>query len=337
MEEIADGHIRDAGFSFKKIIGIVLLTLLGGVFLFSALVKLNAFSFPFFRHVAPLSACAGVDNLLPFEWTFLDLLPVSMLWASVLSRIFIGLELLIGLFLIAHVYLRTFTYKATIALLILLSGYIVILLVREGNNGNCGCFGQCFYFSPVSSLLKNAAMVAAIVILWFIYPKKDSVKQSVLTPVLLVMIAFAVPFASNPIYLSDSGEATHQPIDLAPVYAKGIPAPFVNLRSGKHIVAFLSATCPHCKKTAYLMQILHRQHPEFPLYYVLNGTPGNEVKFFQDTKSDAVPHSLLNDMQAFITLAGAAVPAIYWINNGIIERKTYYTELEPATIRDWLK
>jgi len=36
-------------------------------------------------------------------------------------------------------------------------------------------------------------------------------------------------------------------------------------------------------------------------------------------------------------MAGPYVPAIYWINNSVIEKKSNYFQLDPKYMRDWLK
>ena len=58
--------------------------------------------------------------------------------------------------------------------------------------------------------------------------------------------------------------------------------------------------------------------------------------FLEDTKAEGVPHTLIMNTKVFVDLAGPSVPAIYWVRDGIIERKTYYTELEPGAINTWL-
>ena len=59
--------------------------------------------------------------------------------------------------------------------------------------------------------------------------------------------------------------------------------------------------------------------------------------FLAETKSGDVPQTLLSNTPAFTSMAGEYVPSIYWINNSVIERKSYYTELEPGAIKEWLQ
>jgi hypothetical protein len=189
---------------------------------------------------------------------------------------------------------------------------------------------------PGAAIWKNIGMIAVVVLLYFIYPSRPYRNQG-LVGVLVMVVAFIVPFVLEPVRIYGSGEKANEAINLDPIYQYGVPRPTVDLKQGKHIVAYFSTTCPHCKKGAYLIQILHRRYPELPIFMVLNGSPELEKEFFEETKSIAVPHTLMSNTPAFTTMAGKYVPAIYWINNSVIERKTYYTELAPGAIKDWLK
>lgn len=301
----------------RRITGLLLLLALGAVFIISGWSKL--------------------ETIEPFAWSFIDVLPIGITAASVIARIFIGLEWAIGAWLIAHIFLRRITYKATIALLLLLTAYLVGLLLHQGNTGNCGCFGEWLYMKPLAAIWKNLVMIAVVVLLWFLYPAR-AYRHSLAIGLVLAAAAFTLPFVFEPVYMGGT-QVVKEPIMLDSLYTIGNPPPKVELRKGKHVVCFFSLTCPHCVKGAYLVQILHRQYPELPLFMVLGGGGFNaQSEFFEESKSESVPHTLIMDARAFSAMAGQFVPTIYWINNSVIERKTAHpTELEPGAIKDWLK
>lgn len=315
---------QDVTFYIRRATGLLILLGLSAVFLFSAGTKLIAIE--------------------PFEWSFLELLPVGFTGAALLARLFIAIELGLAFLLVAHLHLRKFTFKAAIAFLVFLTGYLVLLLAKQGNTGNCGCFGDAYQMTPVAAIIKNGAMIAAILALYFLYPREGipnrllrSKRKMLVSTVLILIVSASLPFIISPVYLSGKGEVVATPISLDAIYDYGIPRPAINLKKGKHIVAFLSLTCPHCRKAAYLLQLLLRRNADFPLYMVLNGKQAREQAFFGETKSLAVPHSTIREVPPFGAMAGEYVPAIFWINNSVIERKTYYTELDPVEISHWLK
>ena len=282
-----------------------------------------------------LSGWSKLQTIEPFTWSFIDILPVGITTASIIARLFIGLEWAIGAWLIAHLFLRSLTYKATIGLLLLLTAYLVLLIIQQGNNGNCGCFGEWLYMKPVAAIWKNIGMIAVTALLYFIYPSRPY-NQQLYVAFALTVAAFTVPFVLEPVPIHGKGTIMHEAINLNPLYESGMPKPSIDLRKGKHIICYFSTTCPHCKKGAYLLQILHRRYPELPVFMVLNGTESLQQSFFAETKSASVTHTLLSSTPAFSSMAGAYVPAIFWVNNSVIERKTYYTELEPQAIKAWL-
>lgn len=308
---------KPAAYYFRFILGLLLTLGLAAVFIYSALSK--------------------VYSLEPFSWSFMDLMPVGITTAGILARIFIGFEFLLGAFILTHLFLKSFTYKATLAFLGIMSLYLLFLLIKEGNNGSCGCFGEWIYMNPLQSLFKNIGMMALVVALLYFYPTRGLPGKAYYLAAFLATASFVTPFVLEPVAIYGSGEKVQQAIDLNPLYnGAAQPVPAQDLRKGKHIVAYFSLTCPHCKKGAYLLQIMHRQYPELPLFMVLNGNPDLLQEFFKETKSESLPHTFMNDLEAFKSMAGEYVPSIYWINNSVIERKTYFTEINPATVKKWL-
>ena len=309
---------RKVSFYIGRITGIILLLAMSATFFFSAYSKIysdNAF-----------------DN---FQWTFLDLGFSSIFITGVIARLMIGLELLMGLFLLFHIFLKRFTYPAVIAILSVFIVYLLIVLWKQGNTGNCGCFGDKWAMKPLTAIWKNLIMIAVTVLLMYIYPVRPYKHQEYVC-FLIGLIAFSTPFVLNIMYTGTGPEKAGKSIDLNLLY-KYDPAPTVDLRTGKHIIAFMSLTCPHCKKAAYLLQIIHHEHPDIPIFLVLDGRPEFKQKFFDDTHAEQIPYLLYLHTNDFITLAGNGVPAIFWVNNSFIEYKSNYYQLDPNIMEQWLK
>ncbi|HRO41508.1 MAG TPA: hypothetical protein PL009_01645 [Flavipsychrobacter sp.] len=309
---------RTNSFYIKRITGLILLLFTAAVFLFSGISKLYAFD--------------------PFVWNIMDAGITNMTFASILARLFIGFELLLGLFLIFHLFLKSFTYPAILALLFLFTIYLIILIARQGNDGNCGCFGDAYEMKPSAAIIKNAVMIIATIILLYIYPIK-SFRNAEWIAAIVGMAALIAPFVFFPLSGEDKPEVKNEPIILTPLYRSthpdNKPAP-VELRNGKHIVAFMSLTCSHCIKAAFLLQVIHRQHPTLPIFFVLNGHPDFLSDFLKETHAAHVPHILFRGADEFQSMAGSGVPSIYYINNSVIERKANYFQLDPKYMYQWL-
>lgn len=319
MDTVAQSGKKTGLFYAGRIIGAILLLALSGTFFFSAYSKIysdNAF-----------------DN---FQWTFLDLGINSVIIAGIIARVMIGFELMLGLFLLGHVYLKKFTYKAVVATLIVFIVYLLLVILKQGNSGNCGCFGDKLAMTPLQAIWKNLAMIVTTAVLMYVYPIKPY-KYQEYAVMGFCLIAFSMPFVLNGITTGTKPEKYEQAIDLNPLY-KYQPAPTIDLRKGKHIIAFMSLTCPHCKKAAYLLQIIHRKHPELPVYMVLDGSPDHKKAFFEETHAENVPLLLYPHTDEFAQMAGPSVPSIYWVNNGVIEYKSKYAyyQLDPHYMLQWV-
>ena len=146
---------RNTAFYIRRSIGAILLIAMAGVFFFSAYSKLyseNAFD--------------------SFQWSFIDLGIGSSLFSGMLARFMIGSEVLLGLMLLAHVFLRKVTYPAIITILSMFIVYLLVLIIKQGNTGNCGCFGDKLAMTPLNAIYKNLGMIAVTRVLMKIYDVK---------------------------------------------------------------------------------------------------------------------------------------------------------------------
>ncbi len=311
-------EVPSKAFYVKRIIGIILLVALSATFFFSAYSKIyseNAF-----------------DN---FQWTFLDLGVSNVVVAGVIARAMIGFEVMLGLFLLAHIHLRKFTYRAVIGVLLVFIAYLIIVIVKQGNAGNCGCFGDKLAMTPLEAIVKNIVMILVAIILMYIYPIKPYKFQEYAI-MLLCLVAFSAPFVVRNLYIGTHPVKYSESLNLDLLY-KYESRPSIDLRKGKHIIAFMSLTCPHCKKAAYLLHVIHREHPEIPVIMVLDGAEEHRKSFFDDTHAKDVPHFFFPHSDDFAKMAGPSVPAILWVNNGVAEYKSKYAyyQLDPAYMSRW--
>lgn len=99
----------------------------------------------------------------------------------------------------------------------------------------------------------------------------------------------------------------------------------------------MSLTCPHCRKAAYLLHVIKHAHPDYSIYFILSGHPDQQADFFKESHSENVPYLLFQNQPVFREMAGPYVPAIFWINNGHIEKESSYYQLDPQYMGEWLK
>jgi hypothetical protein len=113
--------------------------------------------------------------------------------------------------------------------------------------------------------------------------------------------------------------------------------PGIDLTKGKHIVAFLSLTCPHCRIAAKKLYVIHKKNPDIPLYFALNGDKELLPDFFEDTHTASIPHSLFLGPDKWLKVAGFSLPNIMYLNNSIVRQKCNGAEIEQEDMEKWLK
>lgn len=291
----------------KSIVGGLLLLVLSGTFIFSAITKFM--------------------SIEPFEWTFMDM-GFSNALAYGFARFFIGFEFCLAFLLLAHIYLKRISYPLTLLFLMVMTLYLIIILVTKGNKVDCGCFGDTLPMSPLQSILKNIVLIGITVVLSKIYSVKPYRFQKTIALIascgLIAIPYIFVPFAQSP-----------TPINLNALYADPHNHPQVELRQGKHLVALMSLGCPHCRNAAKIFSTIYAEDSTVPIFMVLYGAAIDTNDFFQETKANKVPHFVFSNAEAFIAMAGKYVPSISWINNSVKERKISYVQLNTALIKNW--
>jgi uncharacterized membrane protein YphA (DoxX/SURF4 family) len=303
----------------KKIVLSVLCILIGVIFLYSGYTKLY-----------PIE---------PFEYTFVDLGFINWQIAPFVARLMIAAEFAIGILLVLHINLKM-AYKMAIAILLVFCVYLLLLMIIVGNKGNCGCFGTALPMTPFQALIKNIGMLGAFAVLYKFHAGwevKDKKRYLLIVP---VVASFAMPFILNPVELDYSQAYLNKPeenfkLELDSLYKDAtLNIPPTSLSQGKHILAFMSLKCPHCRIAAKKIRIIHERNPSLSFYFVLNGDEENLKPFFEDTHTEDIPHCMLLGRN-FIYLAGMDMPTIYLVNNSTVEHWVNYIDLDQKEIEKW--
>ncbi len=307
-------------FILMKVIFIVLRILTGVVFLFSAYVK-----------------------LFPIELTEVAIVETGIIgWklAPFAARLLVGFEFFLGIMLISGVYARFFI-KLSLATLFAFTIYLILILIFQGNNTNCNCFGLIYAMTPVESIIKNLILGFVLaIILYFKRNKEKNRKICLLILILAAVISLIAVFVSAPIIIGTSRlqaiELNYE-MDFGLIYNDAeADQPDVNLSEGKQIVVFLSSSCPHCVVAGYKFHVMKTRNELFPVYFFINGDEQDINDFHFKTKSDNIPYSNIK-AGTLIALAGTSLPAIFWIDDGIVVNKQNYFEIDEKEIDEWLK
>lgn len=306
-----------------KVFKIICCLLIGGVFIYSGYTKL--------------------DPIEPFEYTFVDLGIINWQLAPFIARFFIGIEWFIGVLLILNINLNLYAYKLAKAVLIFFSVYLLLVIIILGNKGNCGCFGTYIEMTPLQALIKNVIMLVVLLFLGKSHSGWNmNIKFYKLLIITLSTTAIALPFILEPIQLNYSEAYLNKPedhykLELDLLYKDAeLYTPPPSLSHGKHIISFMSAGCPHCRIAAKKIRIMYERDNSLPFYIVLTGNEKGVNAFFEDTHAENVPYCKLNG-RSFFQLGGTSFPAIFMVNNSMVEGELNYYNLNEAEIENWLK
>lgn len=309
--------------TFFRIAAILVSALLGLVFLYSGYTKL----YPVIE---------------TFEFSFVEIGIGNWYTAPLEARVMIGLEFFIGALLISNYKLKSFSIPLAAAVLLFFILYLIIQIAVSGNEGNCGCFGEHIRMTPLQAILKNLLMLLLLGLLYGLHPGWQF-RHNALFLSLSGVTCLILPFVFNPVDYAYSSnnlqEKINYKLELDQLYhpedSLKVEIPTVELRKGKHVLAFLSLSCPHCRIAAKKFRLIKRNNPSLSIYFVLNGAREKYSSFIEDTKASNIPGSFCLG-KTFVQLASAQLPRIYYLNNSIVVKKVDYLELSQTDLENWM-
>ncbi len=277
----------------------------------------------------------------PFEFTFVDLGVAGWKTAPFIARFLISLEFFIGLLLIFGLYFRRFTIYLSATTLLIFSIYLIVIIFTNGNNGNCGCFGNTLSMTPLQAIIKNLIMLIICFIIYKFIKGFNYFKFNKLIVGVIALASLSIPHILNYVDIEYSSsyltkKENHFKLELDSLYKNAsVKVPPKSLSKGKHLIAFMSLTCGHCRIAAKKIRIMKEKNPSLPIYFVLNGESRNLKPFYDDTKSQNIDYTILNG-RSFVYLAGLDMPAIFLVNNSTVENWITYFDLDQSKVEDWL-
>ena len=235
----------------SRVLSIVLRVLLSALFLVSSVAKIMA-----------------IDDfeLYIFSYGFLPL-DISYLAA----RLCIVAELLLALFIALGWWRRCVNLTAFLLLILfsLFLGYAALI----GRTDSCQCMGRLADLNPVQSLLKNALLIALVLLYSRLSRAFKATKVSRLKAILSAVFAVAVTAAVFCISVPDNWmfgpeEARYDRELLEESIRPGGVLEEDGLAEGHQLMAFVTRGCPYCRMTREkLGSIAKRNHIDSSRYH----------------------------------------------------------------------
>lgn len=208
------------------------------------------------------SAGAKAKSVADFEmyiYSF-QILPFNM--SALLARSVIGAEFMLAVSLLFPLKLGKVKVAEDLSLAILAAFSIfLIVLVMNGDEGNCHCMGVVFDLNPVESLIKNV-VVAALLLLGrkFAWHKESSVKLGVIVTVVLFVLAQIVIFLWKPAdFMKEYKDQKVRAMVLREYLSDNAPVSFA--KDGRRMIAVYTTECPTCKRGAKKINAMMEKNP----------------------------------------------------------------------------
>lgn len=304
----------------KNFISFLLMFLLGGFFIFSAVTKM-------------------IPNVNYFDITIQNQLGFSAELSGFLARMMIGIELSFGLLLLFQQRgNRQWVLWGTFTMLIGFSIYLLKLYLSEGNDVNCGCMGDLIAMSPLSSLMKNIGLIIINIILLRLTVKRSFLKIGFQMGILILPIATI--FLIHPLKAKEV-------MNWEEILVQGTMwESNASLTEGKSIVVFLSLTCGHCVDMAAALNEFKREHADAPINLIFQ-MMGDELstqdafkRFEQEAGVLQMPSHFANRkgfVDVLIKLGHDGVPILIWMEDGKVMRSATGSPDELQEIQKWLQ
>ena len=235
--------------------------------------------------------------------------------AQYFSRSIIAFEFFIAISVLLNNYLKRIIYPISILLLVAFTTHLTYL-VFQGNDGNCGCFGELIPMTPLEAIIKN---IITILILYFLYHKTPKNLSSNFRSLIILMLScllfmfIYVPLRSNQKIQENTKMSLNQ---VTSPYSKYISQ--TDIDSGEKILCFFAPGCDHCQLAATQIKELQNNIEDFPEVYVvfLEEEPEKIPNFLNKAGADFKYEimDILNFMEVFGF--DYDTPGIVYLNNG---------------------
>jgi len=302
--------MKDFFLSNRAILLFLLRLICGGIFVFSAIAKLidlDAFELYIYS-----------QNLCGFDI------------AGMMARLFISIELALGIFLISGNHTRT-SAKVSLYLLLFFSLFLVLKLIKDAGE-NCHCFGSLWVMNPGISLFKNFGVIALILMLI----KIDTVTKPSSTLITTGIVCFSLalpPIISPPDFIY---RLAHPETTLYKSPEKlHLPATHLGIDEDKKAVVFLSTSCKYCLLAAQKISVIAgRTRTHEHIVYVFAGGEDKLESFWEKSHSLRFNYTVCEAAEVGKITQGH-LPLVLFTDKGVIISKSTYRGLSESLFNDF--
>lgn len=285
----------------------------------------------FFSLIFIFSALAKLIYIDKFELFIYSFQFISFNLSALVARLIISFELLLGIFLNFR-NTRKPAWWLSVFMLLFFSIFLVIQLYVQPES-HCHCFGEIIQLKPWPSLIKNALLIAGLIVLSKSKTILPAIHKLIMIAIIIVGIAF-VNIYSPPDFLikSNSYSLKNNKLHLL----KKLET--VNLDKcfeGKKMICFFTPACQYCKKAAWKTSIMVEKYGiEEQVMYLFMGNHEMINTFFESSESSKFEYKIIPP-KMLLRITSGAIPKIFLVENGEIIKKYGYRDLSEKEIKNF--
>lgn len=284
-----------------------------------------------------LSAGLKLFDTAAFELYLFSFGLFSFDLSSLLARLLIGIELLLGLGLLLG-WRERLTASSALTLLLLFSGWL-LWRISLGDEENCHCMGTLLPFTPEESLLKNLALIPPLLYLLLrphqaLWQPSKGWRFSIGVALLLLPLIISPPDAI--LRLGKSSTEIEQESLQELLSEEGI-----QLGSGRHALLFLSTECTHCQRMIHKIGSTLRRHrleskPLYALFLATSEEMNEPVEAFFRTGGIEIERWSAPHPRLLLKACQGALPLILFLEEGVVVAQYDYLTLTEEALCEFL-
>lgn len=257
---------------------------------------------------------------------------------SLLSRLLITFEFLLGVFLICK-----FFYQKTWWLTMLtMIGFTLFLIYTAlfRNDANCHCFGSFIEVDPVGSIFKNIAIIVLLLFVkkqedWNFKYKKWMIAGFLILGLISTFVFFPPDALYNKIYKPKSKV---NPVVFEYIVKDSAKVGLSEIQ-GKHILAFYISGCKFCKMSMQKVDNIFKRNgiAEEKFVAIIAGGPKQVESFKKETQSEKYNMYAHKSAVQFLNAVYGSFPTIIYMNGDSIVKVINYRGIDEAEMVKFLK
>lgn len=283
----------------------------------------------------------------------------SFTLTTVLSRLVIAAEILLGLGLILRINYKQ-VWSLSMLMMVFFTFFLVYVMIFR-NDDNCNCFGDLIKLNPSESIYKN---IVSILLLLAIRKEKNAVYKpkfrkwlagiSIAVAVILPFVVFPMDSVYNKIVSKDNNINTMAfenslqdsvnitKLNFIPendtLIIQRDSLARLDISGDKYIISYVSAGCRFCKiGSEKLMMIFNRNNiSERHLKFLIWGYDEDIIEFMKGTGTEDCEFWFISPYMS-LDITFGRFPVYVFTDNGTISNTCDFRELTENEIRWFLK